>query len=221
MLESLFSQFSDLIFFDTETTGIDARKNEIIEFGALRITPDGEMRELDLLIKLSEGRTLPPDIVRLTGITPETLDGEGLPKAEAFEKISAFLTAPRPLILAYNAQFDLCFLYFFLSSFGSAALLKSAKFLDVLTVYKDRRDYPHRLENAIGAYSLNAVNSHRASDDARAACELLCAMEAERGDLSKYINLFGYNPKFGVSGPRIGSITYAPQPYSRQKPLYE
>lgn len=221
MLNSLFSQFSHLVFLDTETTGLNAGQNEIIEFGGIRIAAGGELSELDVLIRLPQGKTLPPEITRLTGITPEMLEGEGLDRQEAFEKISAFLTAPKPLILAYNAQFDLCFLYYFLKAFGGAGLLKSAKFLDVLTIYKDRQDYPHRLEDAIGVYGLNAVNSHRASDDARAAYELLCAMEAQRDDIEKYINLFGYHPKYGVSGPRISSISYAPQPYTREKLLYE
>ena len=221
MLNGLFSQFSDLIFFDTETTGINPRHNEIIEFGGVRVSPDGEKTELDVLIKLPAGKSVPPEITRLTGITQKMLDQDGLERGEAFAKLSAFLTAPQPLLLAYNAQFDLCFLYYFLSAHGGAKLLKNAKFLDVLTVYKDRRDYPHKLEDAIAAYFLDAVNSHRASDDAAAAYELLCAMETERGDIEKYINLFGYNPKYGVSGPRISSVTYAAQPYTRNKLLYE
>ena len=67
----------------------------------------------------------------------------------------------------------------------------------------------------------DAVNSHRAVDDARAAAILLDAMAAERDDLDRYIDLFGYSPKYGVSGRRIGSVTYRPQSYQRIRPLYE
>ena len=90
-------------------------------------------------------------------------------------------------------------------------------------MYRDRRDYPHKLENAISAYGLEdrAVNSHRAIDDARAAALLLEAMAAERDDLEQYIDLFGSHPKYGVSGRKISSVTYRPQPYDRRKPLYE
>ena len=94
--------------------------------------------------------------------------------------------------------------------------------LDALTVYKDRRPYPHRLENAIAAYGLTDVqNSHRAIDDTAAMLALLEAMAKEEDDLDRYVNLFGYNPRYGVSGPRIGSVTYLPQPYDRQRKLYE
>ena len=58
-------------------------------------------------------------------------------------------------------------------------------------------------------------------DDASAALEVLLAMERERDDIGQYINLFGYNPRYGVPKPQIGSIRYEPQPFQRQKLLYE
>ena len=64
-------------------------------------------------------------------------------------------------------------------------------------------------------------NTHRAIDDTKAAFELLQAMEQERADLEQYINLFGYHPKYGVSGPRISSITYRAQAYGSAHRLYE
>ena len=130
--------------------------------------------------------------------------------------------AERPLLAAYNAQFDLSFLYYFLRPLGRAGILGPPRFLDLLTVYRDRRDYPHRLSDAIAAFGLtDAVNSHRAVDDARAALALLGAMEAERADLDRYIDLFGTHPKYGLSGKPISSVTYRTQPYQRQRPLYE
>ena len=65
------------------------------------------------------------------------------------------------------------------------------------------------------------MNSYRAVDDARAAGLLLAAMAAERDDLDRYVDLFGYSPKYGVSGRRISSVTYRPQSYQRLRPLYE
>ena len=46
-------------------------------------------------------------------------------------------------------------------------------------------------------------------------------MEKEKGDLLCYVNLFGYNPKYGVEGKPIGSVTYKPQHYDPAAPLYE
>ena len=223
-MSGLFSKFDRVVVFDTETTGLEFARDEIIELGAVSLTGEGECGSMDLLIRLSSGKTLPPFITDLTGITPEQLKTEGVEKSAACEAFCALLEgAERPLLVAYNAQFDLNFLYYFLRPFGRVDLLRAPRFLDALTVYRDRRDYPHKLENAIEAYGLGdtAVNSHRAVDDARATVQLLEAMAAERDDLLQYLDLFGYHPKYGVSGQRISSVTYRRQPYQRTIPLYE
>ena len=46
-------------------------------------------------------------------------------------------------------------------------------------------------------------------------------MAWERDDLDRYLNLFGTHPKYGLSGRKIASVTYRPQPYQRTVPLYE
>lgn len=72
----------------------------------------------------------------------------------------------------------------------------------MLTVYRDRRPYPHRLLNAIEAYGLGGKvrNSHRALDDVYATLAVMEAMDAEKQDLVEYVDLFGYIPKFGCPG---------------------
>lgn len=125
------------------------------------------------------------------------------------------------MLVAYNAQFDLCFLYYFLARQKQANILQGVKLLDAMTVYKDRHDYPHKLCNAIETYGLQGQNTHRAIDDVKATLELLDAMATEEDDLAQYVNLFGYHPKYGVSGPRISSVTYRPQGYERHQKLYQ
>ena len=115
----------------------------------------------------------------------------------------------------------MCFLFYFLHRLGCDGVLQKARFLDIMAIYKDRRDYPHKLCNAVESYGVDGVNSHRAVDDANAALEVLLAMERERGDVERYINLFGYNPKYGIEGKPIGTVTYKPQPYDPIRPLYE
>ena len=225
MTDSALSKFDAVVVLDTETTGISCKRDEIIELAALRasITDGGYTVEetMDEFIRLSPGCSIPPQIIQLTGITPEMIREDGISKQEAAEAFASMLSHGRTLIVAYNAQFDLCFLYFFLQKLGLADCLKGVKMLDAMTVYKDRRDYPHKLCNAVDAYQLKTQNTHRAIDDAMATLELLEAMEREKNDLEHYVNLFGYNPKFGVSGPRISSVTYLPQGYDRSRPLYE
>ena len=221
MLQSLFRQFDTVVMVDTETTGFRFRSDEIIELGLVVLSPDGTVREEDRLVALSPGRTLPRRITELTGITEQMLAREGVAKKTAAELFAEALRSSRPLVAAYNAHFDLCFLYYFLRELGMASVLQRARFLDVMTVYRDRRDYPHRLQDAVAAYGAAGENSHRACDDARAALSVLIAMERERDDLDRYVNLFGYNPKYGIPSPRIGSVRYAPRPYERCMLLYE
>ena len=220
MLETLFDRFDNIIVLDTETTGFSPRKEEIIELAMLRVSRTGETREFDKFIRLSPGRSIPPKIVELTGITGAMLENEGVSKEEACTALADMLSLERPLLVAYNAQFDLGFLYHFLNGFGKAGVLKNVRMLDALTVYRDRRPFPHKLCDAVAAYSLVSQNTHRAIDDTKATYELLCAMDAEEPDLHRYINLFGYNAKYGVSGQRISSVSYRPQGYENKTKLY-
>lgn len=223
-LNALLSQFDSVLVLDTETTGVNCKTDEIIELAVLQARPEnGRLAaadEMDVFIRLTPGRALPPAITRLTGITEQRLVCEGVEKADAAARLRRMLSGGRTLIAAYNAQFDLCFLYYFLLRLGQADALKGVKMLDAMTVYKDRRPYPHKLADAVDAYRLETQNTHRAIDDAKATLELLSAMDLERPDLDEYVNLFGYNPKFGVSGPRIASVRYLPQGYDAAQPLY-
>ena len=89
MLDSLFTSFERIVVLDTETTGVDCKKDEIIELAAASVTPAGVESEMDVFIRLSEGRTLPPMITQLTGITPQQLEQEGVEKWEAAAQFAA------------------------------------------------------------------------------------------------------------------------------------
>ena len=224
-LEALFSKYDRLVLFDTETTGLIFSRDEIIEFAAVVLEKhDGKVtvvQEYDQLISLSPGSFVPPMIQQLTGITDQDLRERGISKTRVCRDIAEMLRG-NTLLLAYNAHFDLSFLFYLLLRDGDPSILKGKDKLDLLTVYKDRRSYPHKLCNAIEAYGLSGqvVNSHRAVDDVLATVAVMQAMEDERDDLDCYVNLFGYNPKYGVDGKPIGSVTYKPQSFDPVAPLY-
>ena len=224
--EGLFQKYDRLVLFDTETTGLDFARDEIIEFAAIVVERVGGeikvLQEYDELITLSPGGFVPPMIEKLTGISTQDILEKGIAKTRVARDIAEMIQG-NTLLLAYNAHFDLSFLYYFLLRNGDPAILKGKDKLDLLTVYKDRRSYPHKLCNAIEAYGLSGkvVNSHRAVDDVLATLAVMGEMEAERDDLMRYVNLFGYHPTYGVDGKPIGSITYKPQPYDCPIPLYD
>ena len=224
--DALFERYDRLLILDTETTGLNYSRDEVIEFSAVAVEKGigshAIVAEYDQLVSLSPGGFVPPKIEQLTGISTQDLREKGVPKTRVCRDI-AELIAGNTLLLAYNAHFDLSFLFYMLLRDGDPRILKGKDKLDLLTVYRDRHDFPHRLANAIEVYGLSGkvVNSHRAIDDVIATVAVMEAMEAERPDLDKYINLFGYNPKYGVEGKPIGSVTYKAQPYRPSKALYE
>ena len=163
------------------------------------------------------GRPIPPNIIELTSITNEMLRDEGVDERKIAQDIADRMT-PGTLMIAHNCQFDLSFVYFLLKRhFPDEAdeIVSNVDWLDTLTVLKDRKEYPHRLNYAVEHYGLEEVQFHRAIDDTKALRELAIAMRDERDDLGEYINIFGFNPKYGVNGFRFPFIEYKPQYFTK------
>lgn len=225
-INRFFDKYQRLVLFDTETTGLSFSRDEIIQFSAVVLERRNgiveTIQQYDNLVTLTPGSSVPPKIQELTGITDLDILERGISKEQLFRDI-AELVKGDTLLLAYNAHFDLSFLYYFLLRHGDPTILKGKDKLDLLTVYRDRRPYPHKLASAIAAYGLTGkvVNSHSAIDDVIATVAVMEEMIRERDDLMNYVNLFGYLPQFGVDGKKIGSVTYKPQPYEAKAPLYE
>ena len=221
-LEKLFWNHDAVVVFDTETNGLDDKTHQIIELAAVRLElRSGQLvqaAELDDFVRLPEGELLPESIVELTHITDEILREQGKDRRDVADRFCRLISegGRRVLLVAHNAQFDLLFIRQLLRGYRPGVRFE---FLDSLTVYKDRAPYPHKLEAAIRHYGLEdrVQNSHRAIDDVRALVEVLKAMDEERDDLRTYINIFGYNPKYGINGDRIAGITYHEQHYANFK----
>lgn len=203
-----------VIYFDTETTGLDCSRCQIIELAMLTVI-DGEIEErYDRFIRVDG--PLPPRITEITGITDQMLNG-GKTEREVAEDLKVRLT-PGTVMIAHNCQFDLQFVYHLLKRhlpMEADEIVESLDWIDTVTVLKDRKEYPHRLENAVEHYGIEKVNFHRAIDDTKALYDVTQAMKDERDDLDEYLNVFGYNPKYGVEG-RFPFIEYKPQRFNRR-----
>ena len=114
---ALFEKYDRLFLFDTETTGLSFSRDEIIEFAAIVVeNRDGKptvTREYDELVSLTPGNSVPPVIQNLTGISTQDILERGLSKTRVCRDIGEML-AGNTLLLAYNAHFDLSFLYYML-----------------------------------------------------------------------------------------------------------
>lgn len=224
-MKSLFA-YKELVVFDCETTGLDPINHQIIELACCRFLLDHDhyvlQEQYDRLVKAKD--PLPSNIVDLTGITDEMLARNGLDErivATYFYDNFIANSSNKKLYIAYNAPFDIHFVGQLLRRNG-LAFLNNSHFLDVLTIFKDRASYPHKLVNAIALYKLDGtfINSHRAIDDCLACYEVLKTMAKNCDDLIRYVNLFGYNPKYPPVH-RINGVRYKPQPYDSYVKLYE
>ena len=204
-----------IIFFDTETTGLDFKESRIIEL-AMLIVEDGKIEEYDEFINV--GFDLPSKITEITGITDEMLITEGISEAIVAEDLKSHLT-PGTLMIAHNCQFDLTFVYGLLKRHypdEAEDIVSNLNWIDTVTVLKDRKEFPHKLIDAVKYYGIEEVNFHRAIDDTKALYDVTVALKNERDDLVEYINVFGYNPKWGVSGPKFPFIEYKRQYFNKR-----
>ena len=93
------------LFVDTETTGLDTERDEIIELAMVPFTygPDGEVYEVrESFQALREpSRPISPEVTAITGIDDAMVAGKTIDLAA----VAAFV-APAALVLAHNAAFD-------------------------------------------------------------------------------------------------------------------
>ena len=187
---------------------------QIIELAMITVV-DGEIvEEYDEFIKIDG--LLPSKITEITGITDKMLADDGLDEKTVANDLKERLTEGT-LMIAHNAQFDLSFVYHLLKRhFPSEAdeIVENMHWLDTLTVLKDRKEYPHKLIDAVEHYELDEVNFHRAIDDTKALYEVYKNLKNERDDLAEYIDLFGFNPKYPIDSEyKFDFIKYKRQYY--------
>ncbi|MGO4525073.1 3'-5' exonuclease [Microvirga sp. 2MCAF35] len=93
------------VIVDTETTGLDQTRDEIIEIGMVAFSYHEDGRIGDVVGTYSALRepTVPitPEITRLTGITSEMVKGHTID----LDAVEAFIQAAH-LVIAHNARFD-------------------------------------------------------------------------------------------------------------------
>ena len=93
-----------VIYFDTETTGLDCDRCNIIELAMLTVIDDEIVETYDEFVNI--GCRLPPKITKITGITDEMLINEGVSEERIARDLKERLT-PGTVMIAHNCQFDL------------------------------------------------------------------------------------------------------------------
>lgn len=167
---------AEYIVIDTETTGLDPKSSELIEFAAVKIKGGQKIDDFQSLIKPKA--TVSHFITNLTGITNEMLTNAPLPQ-DIIPSIFDFIGAD--ILVAHNAHFDINFLYDY-----------SVKYLDkpfqndfICTLRMSRKLFPdlenHKLKTICEA--LNIPNPpHRAMGDVLSTVSVFehCRNKAEQ-----------------------------------------
>ena len=210
--DQLFKKYDYVVFFDTETTGLDPECSYITELAAIKVVKEEEQGWvtdiISSLLKLPENVVIPEFLEKLTGITNEVIREEGRDWNMVYNEFSSLFEKDRKgLVIAYNAQFDLMFMQHQFPAFKEL----DVDYLDSLTVFREIEAYPHKLADAIERFDLQGCrNSHCAADDT-AALIMVTEVLNNRCNLLDYINRFGYVPKYGKPKNKIDKINYYPQ----------
>ncbi|GAA4746768.1 DEDD exonuclease domain-containing protein [Gordonia alkaliphila] len=183
-----------LVVVDLETTGGSPDNDAITEIGAVKIRGGEILGEFGTLV--DPGRSIPPQIVTLTGITSAMV--HDAPRIE--EVLPSFFEFARGAVLvAHNARFDVGFLKRAAArqhlpwSFP-AALCTVAMARRILT----RQEAPTvKLGALADLFDVTVRPTHRALDDARATVEVFHHLLERVGnqDVRTYRDLTAYLPR--------------------------
>ena len=153
------------VAFDLETTGLNPKRDAIIEFAAVRFQQNGPREYYSTCI--NPGRPLPVRIQQITGILPA--DVAGAPAIdEVIPDILTFFGNGTHAVVAHSAGFDTSFL-------RAAGVKLHAPVLDtyeLATILLPGQD-SYSLGELCKALSIPLKTAHRAGHDAEATADLL------------------------------------------------
>lgn len=159
---------STFVVLDFETTGLNYKDNEIIQYGVVEFKDGNVINEFTKFFKPNQpvGKT----VMRKTGITNEFLEDKPRISKEYMEELLLLLGGKT--IVAHNAPFDMKFLLKNLHDFNIAH--EKFRVFDTLTASRRLiNETPnHKLETLKEYFNLDDGESHQALNDAKATGQL-------------------------------------------------
>jgi len=152
---------------DLETTGGVAKRDKITEIGIVLYDGNEVLKKYQTLV--NPGRSIPPEITRITSITNEMVADAPFFYEVAKEVVELTEGA---IFVAHNVRFDYSFLKEEFASLGYTFTKRQ-----LCTVRLSRKAFPglrsYSLGNLIRHFNIEVGARHRALDDALATTELL------------------------------------------------
>ncbi len=182
---------SPFVVFDIETTGLNNKKNNITEIGAVKVVNGEIVDKWSTFVNPCE--PIPQNIVDLTGITDNMV--KDAPKIE--EVLPEFFKfCENCVLVAHNAAFDTGFIKEAAKKHGL-----EYSFCSLDTLILARCMYPElpnfRLDTLTRHLHVILDNHHRAVDDAKATADAFVKMIAELREQGKY-ELKALNTDFDI-----------------------
>ena len=165
----LVAAFPETTFtvFDTETTGLEPKSNRVVEAGAIRFDERGIISRFNVLI--NPGMPMPAEVTKINGITDSMLAKQ---PAAAIVLPDFLRFIGDSVLIAHNAQFDINFINEELARLGKPQLRNRV----IDTLLFAREVFPglpnYKLQTLATKFGINAIDAHRAEDDARVCMEL-------------------------------------------------
>ncbi|SEM46732.1 CRISPR-associated protein Cas2 [Ligilactobacillus sp. WC1T17] len=163
--KSPISVDTDIVSIDIETTGLDYNDDNIISIGAKKQSGQEFSRYIVL-----PNSSIPINIVKMTGITDNTLQEKGVDIKEALVNLKKFLGDST--IVGYNLTFDMNFLQIACKKSGQDEITNHT--IDLVPLVKKDDEFldNYRLETVLREYGIKNENPHHALSDAKATLEL-------------------------------------------------
>lgn len=158
-----------VVVIDLETSGLSPKADEIMELGAIKARHGQEVDCFQTLVQIKG--EIPAAVTRLTGLTKQQLQQEGIPLSQALPAFLAFLgDVP---IVAHNLSFDLEFLRLACAQTGLPFPGSRRMDTQALSEQYAREADNHRLETLMKHFQLPYPVMHRSLPDCRATLLLL------------------------------------------------
>lgn len=166
----LFEEYSgdEVVVFDTETTGLDPKKDEVLSIGAVKVRGNRILLSETFEVFVKTERPISKQSIEVHGIRPCDLEGALSPR----EAIDAFLhfIGPRPLV-GYYLEFDTAMIERYVTPWLGIALPNektevSALYFDKMNARIPQGNIDLRFDTILEKLNLPRMGKHNAVNDA-------------------------------------------------------
>jgi DNA polymerase III epsilon subunit-like protein len=197
-----------ILAFDTETTGLDCKTNDVVEFGCCLY--DENQNKLHDYSKLFKTKMrMSQEVINIHGITHDMLTADGAWFKDEYENILEIFNSA-DIYVGHNVTFDIDFMKEMFLKVG--AQMPEKPFIDTISVayrYVPSKESKRSLTALCKWAKIPLENAHRALDDAEASINLMFA-------LSKIIDISIEELVDKDKSPALGCLHWGQDPFLSQ-----